>query len=621
MLISVITYSFNSGDFIEHTIKSVIEQDYHYWEHIIVDGGSTDGTLNILKKYPHLSLFSELSHEQVDAMNKGFIHSKGEIVVYLNAGNYFSPGAFSAIISKFKEGADFVVGNILIKNERLGVEFLNTPRITLEGMLRHWEPNAFCHDSVGYFYRREVQEASPLNTSNHATMDLEFLLDAAALYSFTKIEYTLGCFREDFRTETYQTQIRHDYWQPATFQYFDRYIAQIPAKEREQYLVERRAGYAAKQAEVNRRIQQKQILLPSPSEKISISVIIPTYNCQDYITRAIDSVLIQDIPCLEVLIVDDASSDNTVHILEKQYGKDSRVKVFRHHENKKQGAARNTGMKQVSGDYIFFLDADDWLESGCLKSLLAVAEQYDTDITACGVQKKFLNGVVEPYHAFSFACRGGKEALWYLSEYYIGTIPWNKLYRRTFLMESGIFFRENYYHEDVIFSMQASALCRKYISISEVYINYFQNEKSTTHSTPTALHLASYLRMWPDIDEFADACGLKRDEEGALLLKKLMLNHASNDMVPKLKRYLGTTPKNIFFEHIESACLDIFPKHKEMASNILQSIFSEIHTEQIGEEKSPNQHLQELEAKEKIHPIKFLANFAKFYIGRLFFKV
>jgi len=577
MLISVITPSFNSGDFIERAILSVAEQDYPHWEHIVVDGGSTDGTLDILKKYPHLRWISEPDNGQADAMNKGFARSRGDIVVYLNADDYFFPGAFSAVVPEFEKGASFVVGNVLIKSERLGAEFLNTPRITLEGMLRHWEPNAFCHNPVGYLYRREVQEKCPFNTANYATMDLEFLLDVVASYPFTKVEYTLGCFIDGLKTKTHQTQVQHDYWQPATFPYLDRHIARLTDEERERYLVARRAGYVEQQAAANQRSQRQGLALSPPSAgERSISVIIPAYNCREYISRVIDSVLSQEVQRLEVLIVDDASPDDVVDVVRERYGADPRVRLLHHAENKKQGAARNTGLRHVSGDYVFFLDADDWLEPGALKALLSIAEHYKADIVACGTQKAFADGRIEPYHAFAFACKGGREALWYLAEYYIGTIPWNKFYRAKFLKDNNLLFLERYYHEDVLFSMYAAALCTKYISINDNYVNYFQNDISTTHRLPTPVHLTSFLRIWPDIDKFADAYKLKDDEDGILLLKKLLYQHASRDMVPKLKRYLQVIPEEQYGKHIECACADVFPEHKEMAADILKSIFFEL---------------------------------------------
>ena len=85
----MLTVSFNSGPFLEKAIQSVIQQDYQNIEHIIVDGGSTDTTIKILKKYSNLTWISEKDSGQCDAMNKAFSLSSGEIVVYLNADDYF----------------------------------------------------------------------------------------------------------------------------------------------------------------------------------------------------------------------------------------------------------------------------------------------------------------------------------------------------------------------------------------------------------------------------------------------------------------------------------------------------------------------------------------------------
>lgn len=575
LLISVITPSFNSGSTIERAIASVAAQDYPHWEHIVIDGGSADSTVDTLKKYPRVEWISECDKGQADAMNKGFVRSRGDIIVYLNADDYFFPGAFSSVMAAFTAGAFFVVGNVLIKSPRLNAEFLNTPRITLEGMLRHWEPNAFCHNPVGYFYTRAVQETCPFNINNHATMDLEFLLDSAAHFPFTKVEYTLGCFEDGMTTKTHHTQVQFDYWQPKTFPYLDKHVDQLPTPQREQYLADRRAGYAQKQAESNWRAKQEGWTAePTKKTHPSVSVIIPAYNCQAFVCRAIDSVLAQDIAPLEVLVINDCSSDDTEYVVKERYAAEPRVKVVRHAENKKQGASRNTGLSIATGDYIFFLDADDWIEPHALSTLRALAIQYDAEIVACGVRNVWSNGAKAPYHAHAFACEGGYEALWYLAEYYIGTIVWNKLYNRSFLVDNSLQFLENYWHEDVIFSMKAAANCKNYLSIDDVYINYYHNNESTTHTNPTPLHLASYLRMWPDIDNFGDELGLKRSMEGKKLLKTLLKNHASADMMPKLCRYLSLTSPEELDAHIEWACTNIFGSHGFAVADALGALLT-----------------------------------------------
>jgi Glycosyltransferases involved in cell wall biogenesis len=574
LLVSVITPSFNSAQYIERAIQSVSEQDYPHWEHIIMDGGSTDGTVEILKKYPHLNWISALDQGQADAMNKGFARAKGDIIVYLNADDYFFPGAFSAIMPAFAAGASFVVGNVLVKSPRLNAEFLNTPRITFEGMLRHWEPNAFCHNPVGYFYRREIQEACPFNLNNHATMDLEFLLDAAARFPFTKVEYTLGCFEDGLNTKTHDTQVRYDYWQADSFPYLDRHIAKLPLLEREKYLADRRAGYVRQQAESNQRAKREYAALAPSDVDAGISVIIPAYNCRDFICRAVDSVLAQNIDDLEILVINDASPDDVEFVVRERYGVDARVRVIRHAENKKQGAARNTGLEQAVKEYVFFLDSDDWLEEDALRTLRGIAAHSRADIVAGGVQKAWADGTISPYHAHAFACTGGREALWYLAEYYVGSLVWNKMYRRRFLMKNSLRFLEKYWHEDVIFSMKAIALCNRYISIDDVCVNYFQNDASTTRGKPTPLHLSSYIRMWLDIDNFAEEFDLKNDGDGISIFKLLLKNHASADMVPKIKRYIELTLAEDIDMHIESACKDVFGTHGIAFAEALSSLLA-----------------------------------------------
>ena len=88
-LISIITPSFNQGKFIEQTILSVLNQHYPNFEHIIIDGGSTDGSIEILKKYPHLIWKSEKDRGQSEALNKGFEVAKGEIIGWLNSDDVY----------------------------------------------------------------------------------------------------------------------------------------------------------------------------------------------------------------------------------------------------------------------------------------------------------------------------------------------------------------------------------------------------------------------------------------------------------------------------------------------------------------------------------------------------
>ncbi|MCX6276696.1 MAG: glycosyltransferase family 2 protein, partial [Bacteroidetes bacterium] len=227
MKISVITPVFNCSTYICEAIESVLLQNCANFEHIVVDGGSTDGTQEILKKYQHLKWISEPDNGQSDAMNKGFKMSTGDIIVYLNADDYFLPGAFSSVLPYFEKGANFVVGKILVTRYD-GTQWINDAMVSREAMLRHWKRQSFCVNPVGYFYRREVQESvSGFNVANHFAMDLEFLLECSIKYPFTKMDNApiLGVFRNIRNTKTENIKAgMSDYWSEENFSFINRFL-------------------------------------------------------------------------------------------------------------------------------------------------------------------------------------------------------------------------------------------------------------------------------------------------------------------------------------------------------------------------------------------------------------
>src|SRR3989449_3034661 len=99
--ISIVTPTFNGIATLRETIQSVLAQDYKNWEHIVIDGGSTDGTLDVLRSYNHLQWVSEKDEGHYHAMNKGIQMSTGDIVNILNADDCFRPGAFRAVTEAF----------------------------------------------------------------------------------------------------------------------------------------------------------------------------------------------------------------------------------------------------------------------------------------------------------------------------------------------------------------------------------------------------------------------------------------------------------------------------------------------------------------------------------------
>lgn len=192
--ISVLSPSFNSVGTIEKAILSVLKQGYPDFEHIICDGGSSDGTVEILKKYPHLKWISEPDKGQSDAMNKAFKMSTGEIITYLNVDDYYQRGAFLKIAKAFKEdpSAEMVVGNLLFDFE--DHTYIRKPEIDYRKVMLPFL-YMFPINPVSYFYKRKVQtDVGEFPLENHFTMDYWFLLRAYQNHKLTKIEDYLGTF-------------------------------------------------------------------------------------------------------------------------------------------------------------------------------------------------------------------------------------------------------------------------------------------------------------------------------------------------------------------------------------------------------------------------------------------
>ncbi|HRQ31768.1 MAG TPA: glycosyltransferase family 2 protein [Anaerolineales bacterium] len=171
-LVSIITPSFNQARYLEQTIQSVLRQDHPRIEHIVVDGASTDGSVEIIKKYADKLAWwvSEKDSGQADAINKGLARAAGEIVAWLNSDDYYLPGAVSAAVKLFEENPDVVLvyGNMLAVDER-GNPFntLTYKQLTMQDLL--------CFQIIGqpavFFRRSALEKTDMLDSTFHFLLD------------------------------------------------------------------------------------------------------------------------------------------------------------------------------------------------------------------------------------------------------------------------------------------------------------------------------------------------------------------------------------------------------------------------------------------------------------------
>lgn len=128
-----------------------------------------------------------------------------------------------------------------------------------------------------------------------------------------------------------------------------------------------------------------------------ITVIVPVYNCAPWLPRCLDSLLAQTYPNLEIIAVDDGSQDETWQVLQDYTKEHSRIQAI-HQENSGVTAARLRGVAQATGDWIGFIDGDDWIEPDMYARLLCNAKTYDADISHCGHRMDYPDGTVDYYY-------------------------------------------------------------------------------------------------------------------------------------------------------------------------------------------------------------------------------
>lgn len=199
--ISVITVSYNQGEFIGQNIASVLGQRYPNFEHIIVDGGSTDSTLDVLRSYPHLLWTSEPDRGQSDALNKGFSRATGEIIVWLNSDDWLAEGVFHELAVHLKD-YPVVLGQAAETDREGNIrQIVKNPARSFYDLMRYWIPYAWVAQTSVFFRRSLLEEmkrpdGTYLDEDLYFTMDMELWLRMAMRYPFIKhIDRVLSYFR------------------------------------------------------------------------------------------------------------------------------------------------------------------------------------------------------------------------------------------------------------------------------------------------------------------------------------------------------------------------------------------------------------------------------------------
>lgn len=243
----------------------------------------------------------------------------------------------------------------------------------------------------------------------------------------------------------------------------------------------------------------------------NISILVPVYNVENYLPQCIDSILGQTYKNLQVVLVDDGSPDSSWDVCKAYVSKDSRVEAY-HKENSGVANTRNSLLTKVKGDYMLFVDSDDWIESDMVEALLKIALQYDADVVNC---ENVINDALCKKVDTSIELLQQEEAIkLFLEHKRLRGSLCNKLIK-TSLLHNIRFYRGISLGEDALFCWDILQKANSLVITKQEYYHYRMLDGSLTHSSFGPKKFSAYYvwekicddteRQWPQFSDIAKA--------------------------------------------------------------------------------------------------------------------
>lgn len=233
-----------------------------------------------------------------------------------------------------------------------------------------------------------------------------------------------------------------------------------------------------------------------------VSVIVPVYNVEKYLEKCLETLISQTLKDIEIICINDGSKDSSLNILKKYALNDERIKIIDKH-NEGLSAARNDGLNAATGEYIGYVDSDDWVDLNFYEKLYNAAKKYNAEaacanIIRCGNKVKkyklkfeneqFITDNVEKLKATK------------IPKY---NYVWNKIYKRTSLQNLNITFPYGRYYEDMCWSIKILYYLNGLVTVPECAYYYRRNEYSIV-STKSAKHVSDAMESEKEMIEFAE---------------------------------------------------------------------------------------------------------------------
>ena len=272
-----------------------------------------------------------------------------------------------------------------------------------------------------------------------------------------------------------------------------------------------------------------------------ISIIVPVFNSADYLRRCLNSLINQSLKEIEILIVDDCSTDNSIEIIEEYLRKSNQIIFIKNETNVLPGVIRNNGVQMAKGKYIMFVDSDDWIDSKACEVLFEIAEQKALDIligkfnhtngeeTYIDIESLDKNPIV--YEGCAFMMNNE-----------FSSVVWNKFWLKDFVVRNNVKNTEGKYFQDLQMTIDGLLAAKRVASVDyKFYFNYIGNKTSISRMEKTTKHLND--KQW-GIEYMLDKIENYRENTVVVPLKKRLLI-GTYAALSFLRRYQGKDKESI----------------------------------------------------------------------------
>lgn len=587
--VSIVTVCWNAGATLEKAMQSVVAQTYDNIEYIVVDGGSDDNTVDLLKTYADkIDYFvSEPDKGLYFAMNKGLTLAQGDFILFLNADDWYAADAVAKLVrARQDSGADFVsslanyvdgAGNFVRVQAAspfdAGVEFrmplrhetmlvpavmydaagsydtsyrVIADRVYTAGLFWRGYTHHMLHEPLLNFSMEGVssvnldslyaerERAMSARFAGMAVMAMRDLVDLEHISLERLCEISRNYGNPVFRKAAVAYALDREAQGHATWQDID-LNAFSPALRRRTPHNTASAG--------NRRSMQDA---PRPV----VSVILPVYNAEDSLSECLDSLLAQTLSDIEIICINDASPDNSQRVIDDYVRRDPRVQSRRNEINIGLGATRNRGIALARGTYVFHIDPDDVIPSNALGLLVARGDADGSDM----VRGAFMHEQLLMGQQTNATRKGIDPTLSPIVNTTLAQSPdllrsteghWSYLYRTEFAQR--VFYPEDLkMGQDSIFLVQALTAARSISLIADVIYHYRANPNS-------AMNVFNF-RKYVDEIEWRARAWRHLDAQGLTELgDHLLCNYWNVPFFETLDAQFDATQKRDFFRRMTYA--------------------------------------------------------------------